>query len=215
MTLGSVQEDVVGVEEQELEQEARDDTPLDAKADGASPAQQRDAADGSGDVGPLRALSAYVVVLRDRKEGGAQMALDMASRSVSPQRVGCLLDFVSQLNTSLVRLWCVLFASIHSSILLSSCSCSWAHHVLIFAVLSTRKFIQEPARPGRRSPAGQRAGDQQHAPRAGARRVRARGQRVPAAARWAPRAVQGCRAFGRSFASSSKSSECLPVTDRP
>lgn len=55
MTLGSVQEDVVGVEEQELEQEARDDTPLDAKADGASPAQQRDAADGSGDVGPLRA----------------------------------------------------------------------------------------------------------------------------------------------------------------
>ncbi|KAE9006293.1 hypothetical protein PF010_g11774 [Phytophthora fragariae] len=120
MTLNSVQEDVV-----EEEQEGKDDgTPLDAKADGhvvSSPAQHRDAAD---QVEPPRGLSPYVAVLRERKEGDAQIALHMASRSVSPQRVVCLLDFVSQINTSLVRLWCVV--CLHSS-------CCRAHHVLILA----------------------------------------------------------------------------------
>ncbi|KAG6946870.1 hypothetical protein JG688_00015788 [Phytophthora aleatoria] len=51
-------------------------------------------------------LSLYVVVLHGRKEGDSdrQIALLMDKRSVSPQRVVSLLDFVSQLNTPLVRL---------------------------------------------------------------------------------------------------------------
>jgi len=36
-----------------------------------------------------------------------QIALVMNDRGVSPERVLCLLDFVSSINTPLVRLWCV------------------------------------------------------------------------------------------------------------
>ncbi|KAG6580224.1 protein NLRC3 [Phytophthora cinnamomi] len=104
MTLSSLQEDVAGELEQQVQE--RDGTQLDAKADGhamASPAQQRDA---DAEVELPRALGPYVVVLREREEGIAetQIALDMANRSVSPPRVVCLLDFVVQINTPLVRL---------------------------------------------------------------------------------------------------------------
>ncbi|KAF4033531.1 putative RNI-like protein [Phytophthora infestans] len=52
------------------------------------------------------ALSPYVAELCERKEGSAdrQIALSMDKSNVSPERVVCLLEFVSQLNTPLIRL---------------------------------------------------------------------------------------------------------------
>ncbi|KAL3670479.1 hypothetical protein V7S43_004798 [Phytophthora oleae] len=73
------------------------------------PAQESSKADGkiitsSVDAELPRVLNSYVTVLRERKEGEKQIALLMDQRSVSPQRVICLLDCVAQLNTPLVRL---------------------------------------------------------------------------------------------------------------
>ncbi|KAG7382839.1 hypothetical protein PHYPSEUDO_004290 [Phytophthora pseudosyringae] len=70
------------------------------KADGQTSASSYQ--DAAGDE-LLRVLSTYVAVLR---EGASekQIALLMGKRSVSPQRVVCLLDYAAQLNTSLVRL---------------------------------------------------------------------------------------------------------------
>ncbi|OWZ10756.1 hypothetical protein PHMEG_00016342, partial [Phytophthora megakarya] len=73
-----------------------------SKADGlALPSQ-----DGDSSVELPRVLLPYVVVLRERKDGASekQIALKMVSCNVSPQRVVCLLDYASQINTPLIRL---------------------------------------------------------------------------------------------------------------
>ncbi|ETP41265.1 hypothetical protein F442_11541 [Phytophthora nicotianae P10297] len=67
-------------------------------------------AEGSAAAELPHVLCPYVLVLRERREGDTddrQIALLMDNRSVSPERmIGGLLDFVSQINTPLVRLWC-------------------------------------------------------------------------------------------------------------
>lgn len=72
-----------------------------SKADGEIPTS-------SVDVELPRVLSPYVAVLREGEEGEKQIALLMDQRNISPERVVCLLGFVAQLNTPLVRLWCAL-----------------------------------------------------------------------------------------------------------
>ncbi|KAK1941537.1 Dynein heavy chain 6 [Phytophthora citrophthora] len=70
------------------------------------PAQKALKADGetSVDVELPRVLSSYVTVLHGQEEGDKQIALMMDQRNISPQRVVCLLGFVAQLNTPLIRL---------------------------------------------------------------------------------------------------------------
>ncbi|ETI43405.1 hypothetical protein, variant [Phytophthora nicotianae] len=65
-------------------------------------------AEGSAAAELPHVLCPYVLVLRERREGDTDdrhIALLMDNRSVSPERmIGGLLDFVSQINTPLVRL---------------------------------------------------------------------------------------------------------------
>ncbi|KAL4171461.1 hypothetical protein KRP22_009556 [Phytophthora ramorum] len=88
------------------EEEVVEGGTTDAKADGQTATNSESQQDGAGAVKMPRVLSAYVAVLRERKEGDSreQIALLMGSRSVLPQRVLCLVDYISQTNTPLVRL---------------------------------------------------------------------------------------------------------------